>query len=108
MKDIKVYGPGDDNYGQDVKAAFDAQLHQSEDVFRTEHRELNATEKGFIERIKRDAQTLLNSIDMAAEWSHDCALDEGQQTRDNGGREYSIARTRLEECVMWAVKGVTK
>lgn len=25
-----------------------------------------------------------------------------------GGREFSIAKTKIEEAVMWAVKGVTK
>lgn len=56
--------------------------------FRTTYRELDYAEGQRIREIKEYACTL-----------HD--LMEGS------GRELALARTKLEEAVMWAVKGVT-
>lgn len=60
-----------------------------QNVFRPAYRELNQEEKEKIEAIKIAAQVL---YDMYGEWF----------TREN-----SLAKTHLEESVMWAVKGLT-
>jgi hypothetical protein len=43
-----------------------------------------------VEEIKAKAEALLQAIDAP-----------------RPGREMSLAKTRLEECVMWAIKGIT-
>jgi hypothetical protein len=58
--------------------------------FRTEYRALSQTEKNLVSDIKDCAyslDTLLGSV--------------------TDSRMKALARTKLEECVMWAVKGVT-
>lgn len=66
------------------------------DVFRYDHRDLSPNEKGWVHLLKDQADTLLQSmIDVEHEYP-------------DAAREFSIARTRLEETVMWAVKGITK
>jgi len=59
-------------------------------TFRTTYRELSSLEKMQIEEVKAKADVL-----MAAFRSH------------KPSRENSLAQTKLEECVMWAVKGIT-
>lgn len=56
--------------------------------FRPEYRELKRTEKEQIDVVKDRAMALL-------------------QTFPVGTRESAIATTKLEEAVMWAVKGMT-
>lgn len=62
-----------------------------DDTFRSKYRQLSDEELANIADIKRDASLLKVSIDAALD---NC-------------RARSIAHTKLEECVMWAVKGVT-
>lgn len=62
---------------------------QIEQAFRPQYRELKDGEKARVQRIKA----------LAAE------LAEQFSPFDN--REKSLAMTKLEECVMWAVKGIT-
>lgn len=58
--------------------------------FRKQYRELTPIEKAIVEDIKTQAESLEESISNVPD-----------------GREKSIALTKLEEAVMWAVKGVT-
>lgn len=60
------------------------------DVFRGVYRELSESEKETVATIKRIAAELYVHIDGM-----------------NDGREKSVAKTKLEEAVMWAVKGIT-
>lgn len=61
-----------------------------EEAFRLENRELTAQEQQRIKRIKQKAKELATEF------------------YPTDGREKATALTRLEECVMWAVKGITK
>jgi len=54
------------------------------------YRELEDEEKQLVDGIKNAAQSLYNRIDQAK----DC-------------REKSMAKTKLEESIMWVVKGIT-
>jgi hypothetical protein len=56
--------------------------------FRTTYRQLTDAEKARVEALKTQAEQLLALIDKPS-------------------REGALARTKLEECVMWAVKGIT-
>lgn len=58
-------------------------------IFRPKYRELSEAEKQTIERIKTKA------LDLASEFN------------PTDTREKSLALTKLEEAVMWSVKGVT-
>jgi hypothetical protein len=58
--------------------------------FRTTYRELSPYEKQLVEDIKQKAE-LLYGLFNAAPFT----------------REIGIAKTKLEEAVMWAVKGIT-
>lgn len=60
------------------------------DTFRTEYRELTQIEKINVATIKRLASELYTHIDSM-----------------NDSREKSLAKTKLEESVMWTVKGIT-
>lgn len=59
-----------------------------DDPFRTTYRALNEDEQKLLVRIKLRAAFLFETIPA-------------------GSREFALASTKLEECVMWAVKGVT-
>lgn len=59
--------------------------------FRKQYRELNLQEAGLVERIKMNAERLEAEVMELAD-----------------SREKSLALTKLEECVMWAVKKVTE
>lgn len=61
------------------------------DTFRTEYRELTAEERRDVTEIKDQASRLLARIQRVME-----------------SRERSLAITKLEEAVMWAVKGITR
>jgi hypothetical protein len=58
-------------------------------VFRSEYRRLTAEEVQRIVEIKAAAEALYNLLPLDS-------------------REAAIARTKLEESVMWAVKGITE
>lgn len=60
-------------------------------TFRTEYRKLEQHEVDTMNGIKNRAEELLQFL-----------LNNTQKSR-----EQSLAITKLEECVMWAVKGVT-
>lgn len=62
-----------------------------ENIFRKEYRTLETKEVERVERVKDLAYALYLEIE-----------NSGQ------GREQSIAKTKLEESVMWAVKGITQ
>ena len=59
-------------------------------VFRKEYRELTEDEKAHVENVKTAAEELYAHIEAMPD-----------------GREKSVAKTKLEESVMWAVKGIT-
>jgi hypothetical protein len=59
------------------------------------HRELTAQEAAFIAELKAQGAEALVAMDALTE-----ALG-------RGGREFAIAKTKFEEAVMWAVKGIT-
>lgn len=61
------------------------------DKFRSKYRELSDAEKQGLEAIKS-----------AASAYHDALQQHGAP-----GRELSLAITKIEESVMWAVKGIT-
>jgi len=64
-------------------------MKKLEEIFRTKHRELTHNEKIQLVRIKEKAMSL------AVEFN------------PTDTREKSVALMKLEEAVMWAVKGVT-
>lgn len=66
-----------------------------QNIFRPQYRELSEDEKSRVEAIKNKAQELLELIDFPREQQHPA------------GRHISLAKTSLEESVMWAVKGIT-
>ena len=61
------------------------------DVFRKQYRELSSLEEDTLAMIKDRAESLHDSLEVLGQ-----------------GREISLAKTKLEECVMWAVKHLTK
>ena len=63
---------------------------------RHQYRVLSEAEKALMVHIKDQGQILLD------------LLGEINLHAANSGREISIAKTKLEEAVMWAVKGLTK
>jgi hypothetical protein len=75
------------------QGAEDQPLRTARNVFRKEYRALTEREKEHIDAIKRVAQAL-----------HDRLHTVGGTA---GFREMAIARTKLEESVMWAVKAIT-
>lgn len=66
-------------------------------VFRGTYRELSEEEKNIVADIKDRAEELYGVIDNYA----------GQQGAGLMQRYYALAKTNLEEAVMWAVKGIT-
>ena len=66
-----------------------------ENIFRPQYRELKEEEKDLISTIKAQAFELLQSFDST-------------HVPISAGREMACAKTKLEECIMWAVKAVTK
>lgn len=58
--------------------------------FRPKNRELSDAEKAGIDTINTQAQALGETLSVCP-----------------ANREIALAKTKLEECVMWAVKGVT-
>lgn len=61
------------------------------DVMRKEYRQLTDDEKAHIKRIK----------DLGERFIDECRSSEFNM------REFALARTKIEEAVMWAVKGIT-
>ena len=69
-------------------------MPQKKNIFRPAYRQLEATEQQLLDDIKTKAKELLDLYP--------------QLDGKGAGREISIAMTKLEESVMWAVKGITK
>lgn len=68
-------------------------------IFRPVYRQLDDFEKKKIEDIKACAEALMDAM---------CRHRDGDAARVNVlNRHHSLAVTKLEEAVMWAVKGVT-
>jgi hypothetical protein len=62
-------------------------------VFRPVYRELNEQEKQILEDVKNKAQELYDILENVA--------------TPTNGRYIALAKTTLEESVMWGVKGIT-
>jgi len=73
------------------------------DVFRTEYRELTEMEKTAMGLIKRRAGEI---DDLFNAFEQDFLGKQGQKPIDS--RCLALAKTKLEESVMWFVKGVTE
>jgi hypothetical protein len=63
------------------------------DPFRTQYRELSEGEKQTLASLKEKASELYDIFE--------------QVNTPHIGREIAVAKTKLEESVMWAVKGIT-
>lgn len=63
-----------------------------EDVFRKEYKPVSAELSEYLLKVKDKAEELYTLLD----------------ANPNNGREMSIAKTNLETCIMWAIKGLTK
>lgn len=63
------------------------------DTFRKEYTPLTDQQKAIMMKVKEQAEVLLNLFDEA--------------NTPNSGREIALAKTKLEESIMWAVKGIT-
>lgn len=68
------------------------------DPFRKAYRELKPAEEMRLAHIKEKAQSLFSLFEHP--------LD-GVNEPSHNAREFAIAKTKLEEAVMWAVKGIT-
>lgn len=66
-------------------------------VFRKQYRALSDTERQHVESIKDAAQKLYGLLNFSYT----------VETTAPGMREFALARTKLEECVMWATKAIT-
>lgn len=75
-----------------VASESDERTVNNTDAMRHNYRVLTDREKIAMGRIKNHGQVFLEMIDACVEQ----------------GRENSIAKTKVEEAVMWAVKGLTK
>ena len=70
---------------------------QKSDTFRKVYAPLSDTQKAQVEAIKNQAADLLAEMNLAVPMTE----------RSERSRCMAIARTNLEQAVMWAVKGVT-
>ena len=61
------------------------------DIFRVAYRELSTEEKDLCATIKEKASELLSLMEKTAD-----------------GRYRALARTSLEQAVMWSIKGITQ
>jgi len=72
------------------------------DIFRQKYRELDDREKREMENIK----TIAGELHAAIQHNTKSGVPDPEGT--SNGREMALAVTKLEECIMWAVKGLTK
>lgn len=72
-------------------------LREKYNVFRKTYRLLHDRENEYLDRLKDKAQELYDLIQFG---------NPLQSSPDS--REKSLAKTKLEECIMWAVKDVTR
>lgn len=75
---------------EEVSSAGDDRTANNTTAMRHNYRVLNDAEKAAMVAIKDKGQELLDLI-----------------SAQGGGRELSIAKTKTEEAVMWAVKAIT-
>jgi hypothetical protein len=80
-----------DKYSHVESASDQRTVNNSSNVMRHQYRVLTADEKAKMVHLKDMGVAFLNAI-------RDCVPE---------GREASIAKTKIEEAVMWAVKGLT-
>lgn len=73
------------------------------DVFHPVYRELSKEEKELIAKVKEKASELYELFVLVQ-----FPADEVVPINGRSGREVALAKTKLEEAVMWAVKGITK
>lgn len=66
------------------------------DIFRKEYKEPTAEQKANIDNIKTAAEQMLGTLEYIP-----------SEERSERSRSMNLARTKLEEAVMWAVKGIT-
>lgn len=59
------------------------------------HRQLTPDEAELVTAVKEQGQHALEAMDALA------------SQLGRGGREFALAKTKFEEAVMWAVKGIT-
>lgn len=69
----------------------------SDNVFRTQYRELSETEKEFIANLKHQAEILYGLMDKS--------IPKGEHSERT--RCLALGKTNLEQAVMWAIKGLT-
>lgn len=69
-------------------------------VFRKVYRPLNEAEKIHLDNLKDKAQELYNLIEKNPNYPEGIAI--------RTSREVSLAKTSLEEAIMWAVNDVTR
>jgi len=67
------------------------------DTFRKDYAPLSDEQKSQMASIKEEAQVLLNKLNEAVP----------VEERSERSRCMAIARTNLEQAIMWAIKGVT-
>lgn len=65
------------------------------DTFRKEFKPLTDEQKAWMDAVKTKADELLLAIDRVREGNYP------------GNREIALAKTNLEQAIMWAVKGIT-
>lgn len=63
-------------------------------TFRKEYRKLSDAEQALVDLLKDQAEAIELTFNRVTSTSRNC-------------REMALARTKLEESVMWAVKGIT-
>lgn len=68
---------------------------RTDNTLRHEYRVLTDLEKQLMDEVKDRGEALLEAIQAVS-------------AKGSAGRECAIARTKTEEAVMWAVKGLTK
>lgn len=76
----------------EIEATDDA---RTDNTLRHKYRVLTDLEKQLMDEVKDRGEALLEAIQAVS-------------AKDSAGRECAIARTKTEEAVMWAVKGLTK
>ena len=69
---------------------------QTINIFRPVYRELSEEEKKRVDDIKNKAKELYDLMESTI-----------QENQSPKARHISLAKTKLEESVMWAVKGIT-
>ncbi len=83
-------------YTKEQKAEVDAlRKGTMSDTFRKEYKPLSDEAKAWMNDVKEKAEQLL------------LAIDKPRNADFSGNREIAVAKTNLEQAVMWAVKGIT-